>query len=76
MEFNRQEYWSGVPFPTPENLPNPEIETASLAPPAMADRSLTTAPPGKPTPPTAYAAFIVYRASARSTPLFVTTPFN
>ena len=26
MEFSRQEHWTGVPFPTPRNLPNPEIE--------------------------------------------------
>ena len=31
MEFSRQEYWSGVPFPTPGNLPDPGIEPASLA---------------------------------------------
>ena len=27
MEFSRQEYWSGLPFPSPENLPNPDIPT-------------------------------------------------
>ena len=27
MEFSKQEYWSGLPFPSPEDLPNPEIET-------------------------------------------------
>ena len=31
MEFSRQEYWSGLPFPSPENLPNPGIEPASPA---------------------------------------------
>ena len=31
MGFSRQEYWSGLPFPTPGNLPNPGIESASLA---------------------------------------------
>ena len=41
MEFFRQEYWSGLPFPPPGDLPNPEIETAS---PALAGR-LFTAPP-------------------------------
>ena len=30
MGFSRQEYWSGVPFPTPEDLPNPGIEPPSL----------------------------------------------
>ena len=35
MEFSRQEYWSGLPFPTPEDLPDPGIESASLASPSM-----------------------------------------
>ena len=35
MEFSRQEYWSGLPFPTPEDLPNPGIKPASLVSPAF-----------------------------------------
>ena len=31
MEFSRQEYWSGLPFPTPGDLPNPGIESTFLA---------------------------------------------
>ena len=31
MEFSRQEYWSGLPFPSPEDLPDPEIEPWSPA---------------------------------------------
>ena len=31
MEFPRQEYWSGLPFPSPEELPNPGIEPGSPA---------------------------------------------
>ena len=31
MEFPRQEYWSGLPFPPPRDLPNPGIKPASLA---------------------------------------------
>ena len=31
MEFSRQEYWSGLPFPSPGDLPNPGIKTGSLA---------------------------------------------
>ena len=31
MEFSRQEYWSGLPFPTPGNLPNPRFEPESPA---------------------------------------------
>ena len=48
MEFSRQECWSGLPFPSPGNLTNPAIETASLASPALVGGFLTTAPPGKP----------------------------
>ena len=29
IRFFRQEYWSGLPFPSPENLPNPRIEAMS-----------------------------------------------
>ena len=35
MEFSRREYWSGLPFSTPGDLPNPGIEPASLASPAL-----------------------------------------
>jgi len=39
MSFPRQEYWSGLPFPTPGNLPNPGIELTSLASPTLAGGS-------------------------------------
>ena len=45
MGFCRQEYWNGLPFPSPGDRPNPEIEPISLA---LAGRFLTTEPPGKP----------------------------
>ena len=45
MEFPRQEYWSGVPFPSPEDLPNPGIEPRS---PALQADALLSEPPGKP----------------------------
>ena len=48
MEFSRQEYWIGLPFPPPGDLPDPEIEPTSLASPALAGGFFTTAPPGKP----------------------------
>ena len=35
MEFSRQEYWSGLPFPASRNLSDPEIRTASLASPLL-----------------------------------------
>ena len=49
MGFPRQEYWSGLPFPPPEDLPNPEIKATSPAPPALAGEFSTTLPLGKPT---------------------------
>ena len=38
MRFFRQEYWNGLPFPTPGDLPNPGIESTSLMSPALACR--------------------------------------
>ena len=45
MEFSRQKYWSGLPFSSPGNLPNPGIEPRSST--LQAD-SLQSEPPGKP----------------------------
>ena len=45
MEFSRQEYWSGLPFPYPGDLPNPGIEPRY---PALAVRFFTTELPGIP----------------------------
>ena len=42
MEFSRQEYWNGLPFPSPGDLPDPGIEPVSLA---LAGGFFTTAPP-------------------------------
>ena len=44
MGFFRQEYWNGLPFPSPGDLPNPGIEPTS---PTLAGRFFTTEPPGK-----------------------------
>ena len=44
MGFSRQEYWSGLPFPSPEDLPNPGIEPGS---PALQTDALPSEPPGK-----------------------------
>ena len=49
MGFSRQEYWSGLPFPPPEDLPNPRIKPVSPGSPASSSTFFTTAPPGKPT---------------------------
>ena len=45
MGFSRQEYWSGVPFPSPGDLPNPGIKPGS---PKFQANALTSEPPGKP----------------------------
>ena len=52
MEFSKQEYWSGLPFLFPGDLPNPGIKPR---PPALQADSLPTEPPGKP--------FCVYRVT-------------
>ena len=44
MGFSRQEYWSGLPFPSPGDLPDPGIEPRS---PALETDALTSEPPGK-----------------------------
>ena len=44
MGFSRQEYWSGLPFPSPGDLPDPGIKLGS---PALQADALTSEPPGK-----------------------------
>ena len=45
MGFSRQEYWSGLPFPSPGDLPDPGIKPRS---PALQADALPSEPPGKP----------------------------
>ena len=45
MQFAQQEYWSGLSFPSPGDLPKPEIKPTS---PVLAGGFFTTEPPGKP----------------------------
>ena len=45
MGFSRQEYWSGLPFPSPGDLPNPGIKPRS---PALQAEALSSEPLGKP----------------------------
>ena len=45
MGFSRQEYWSGLPFPSPGDLPDPGIEPRS---PTLQADALPSEPPGKP----------------------------
>ena len=42
MGFSKQEYWSGFPFPSPADLPNPGMEPMPLASPALAGRFFTS----------------------------------
>ena len=51
MEFFRQQYWSGLPFPSSGNLPDPGIEPTSLLSPSLACGFFTIASPGKPYKP-------------------------
>ena len=48
MDFPRHEYWSGLPCPSPGDLPDSGIKPKSLESPALAGGFFATAPPGKP----------------------------
>ena len=48
MGFSRQDYWSGLPFPPPGNLPNPGNEPASPESPALQANSLVLSHLGSP----------------------------
>ena len=54
LGFSRQEYWSGLPFPFPGDLPDPGIEPRS---PAMEADALTSEPPEKPYKTVIYTSF-------------------
>ena len=47
MEFSRQEYWNGFPFPPPGDLPDPGFELTSPVSPELQVDSLPTEPLGK-----------------------------
>ena len=48
MGFSMQEYWNGLPFASPGDLPEPGIELVSPVSPALVGNFFTTEPPGKP----------------------------
>ena len=48
MAFPRGEYWSGLPFPSPGDLPNAGIKPQSPVSPSLVGGFFTTEPPGKP----------------------------
>ena len=56
MEFSRSEYWSGQPFPSPEDLPNPGIKPRS---PSLQADSLLAYPQGKPKNTGVYSLFLL-----------------
>ena len=66
-EFPRQEYWSGLPFPSPGHLPNPGIEPMSLASDALAGRFFTTSATWE----ASYIAVIQEFFSKRASPSFL-----
>ena len=68
MEFSRHEYWSGLPFPSPKDLPDPGIKPVS---PALEEDSLPLVPPGKPWPCTIY---IYIPLEAQNSTSWVTIP--
>jgi len=46
MRFSRQDSWSGLPFPSPGDLPDPGIKPTSPVSPALAGGFFTAEPPG------------------------------
>ena len=50
MGFPRQEYWRGLPLPSPEDIPDPGIKPVSPVSPALTGRFFATAPPKVPEP--------------------------
>ena len=60
MGFFRQEYWSGLPFPSPGGLPVPRTDPESLAFPALAGRFFTTVLLKKPKDSSVYVCVCLY----------------
>ena len=48
MKFSGQEYWSGLSFPPPRDLPDPGFKLATTPSPTLSGKYFTTKPPGKP----------------------------
>ena len=63
MGFFRQEYWSGLLFPSPGDLPNPEMELESLASPALSVEFCTIEPAGNSLPLPCQCIFSCYFSS-------------
>ena len=71
MGFSRQECWSGLPFPSPEDLPDPGTEPASSA---LQTDSLPSEPPGKPNFILEYCCLIAQSCPALCNPRSCSTP--
>ena len=71
--FSQYEYWSGLPFPTPRDLPGPGIRPAS---PALAGRFFTTEPPGEPLYVLGYPKNQINECFSSSACLFSTSPWT
>ena len=70
MEFSRQEYWSGLPFPSPGDLPDPGIEPGS---PALQADSLPSEPPKLAAPVLCYRECCIHGITRYAT--FITGSF-
>ena len=77
MGFSRQEYWSGLPFPSPGDLPDPGIEPRSLT---LEADTLTSEPPGKTTliaaVPLGYTPLVIFAMSLLWDWLFIIFHYN
>ena len=72
MEFSKQEYRSGLPFPILGDLPNPGIKPTSLVSPALAGRFFTTVPSGKP----GLKSFVTWSQANLASPIYSTPGLN
>ena len=70
MKFSKQEYWSGLPFPPPGDLPNPGIKPEFPMSPALAGRFFTTVPANVYIYIYIYFFFFFCRVGGNSAPLF------
>ena len=73
MGFSRQEYWSGLPCPSPGELPNPGIESVF---PALQADSLLSEPPGKPIRNSYHLHFSFFLMGTRVHPMSLYSPWS
>ena len=74
MDFSRQEFWSGLPFPTPRGPPNAGVEPVSPASPALASRLFTAEPPGKLCTSFTWTLFLLHAISPIFSPNTISAP--